>query len=132
MTEQTEKRKVLTRDDILGAKDLGMEWVDVPEWGGGVYVKILTGRERDAWEWRTFRQKNKATTRASLVAECAVDENGNKLFSLKDVQELSEKSAVALDRVFEQAQKINGLAKVDVDAITKNLLEDQSEGFISD
>ena len=40
----------LSRDDILKAEDLTTEEVDVPEWGGTVLVRGLTGRERDEFE----------------------------------------------------------------------------------
>src|SRR3989304_4330704 len=41
---------LLTRDEILNANDLAREQVEVPEWGGAVLVRALTGRERDAYE----------------------------------------------------------------------------------
>ena len=40
----------LSRTDILGAKDLGLTPVEVPEWGGTVYVRSMTARERITWE----------------------------------------------------------------------------------
>ena len=40
----------LSRDDILKAADNEPEEVDVPEWGGSVLVRGMTGRERDAFE----------------------------------------------------------------------------------
>ena len=40
----------LTRDAILQATDLTFEDVAVPEWGGVVRVRGLTGTERDAFE----------------------------------------------------------------------------------
>ena len=41
---------ILTRDQILQANDLVTETVEVPEWGGSVFVKSLTGVERDQFE----------------------------------------------------------------------------------
>ncbi len=46
---------LLTKDDILGADDLATEDVEVPEWGGCVRVRALTGTERDAFEAAMFR-----------------------------------------------------------------------------
>ena len=45
----------LTADQILGADDLEMEFVPTPEWANGtpdagVFVRGLTGFERDAFE----------------------------------------------------------------------------------
>ena len=41
---------ILTRDEILESEDLATETVSVPEWGGSVIVRALTGTERDAYE----------------------------------------------------------------------------------
>lgn len=41
---------VLTREAILSADDLPAETVDVPEWGGKVRIRTMTGSERDAFE----------------------------------------------------------------------------------
>jgi hypothetical protein len=40
----------LTRDAILQAPDLQGEDVAVPEWGGTVRVRGLSGAQRDAYE----------------------------------------------------------------------------------
>ena len=40
----------LNREAILAAEDLPRELVEVPEWGGAVYVRALTGAERDQFE----------------------------------------------------------------------------------
>ena len=42
--------KLLSRDEILAASDLTKELVEVPEWGGSVYVRAMTGTERDSYE----------------------------------------------------------------------------------
>ena len=41
---------MLTREQILGSDDLKRQTVAVPEWGGDVFVRMLTGGERDAFE----------------------------------------------------------------------------------
>ena len=38
---------MLTREQILGLSDLPREEVRIPEWGGVVFVRALTGSERD-------------------------------------------------------------------------------------
>jgi hypothetical protein len=40
---------ILNREAILGAVDLKKELVKVPEWGGEVYISMMTGEARDAW-----------------------------------------------------------------------------------
>jgi hypothetical protein len=129
--------KILTRDAILQAQDLPRELVDVPEWGGSVYVRALTGAERDAFETSIVEQRGKSTKmnlkniRAKLVALTVVDEEGNRIFSDSDASALGKKSAAALDRVFEVAQRLSGLRPEDVEELSKNFGSDQSEDSIS-
>lgn len=129
---------VLKRDAILQAQDLPIELVAVPEWGGEVCVRALTGAERDAFEQSIVEQKGKSTKmdlhnlRAKLVSLTVVDEDGKRLFTDSDAKLLGNKSAVALNRVFEVAQRLSGLKPEDVEELTKNSESDQSEGSISD
>lgn len=111
---------LLTREQILAADDSTIETVSVPEWGGEVGVKTLTGFEKDLWE--SGRQTkdgnfNLENIRASLVAVAACDSNGQRLFSLNDVVDLGKKSARALDRVFQAAKKLNGVSDEELDEI---------------
>jgi hypothetical protein len=40
----------LNKDQILHADDLPRREVQTPEWGGSVFVRALTGDERDSYE----------------------------------------------------------------------------------
>jgi hypothetical protein len=111
---------LLTREQILGVDDSVIETVTVPEWGGEVGVKTLSGAEKDGWE--SDRQGkdgefNLENIRASLVAVAACDAKGVRLFTLKDVVDLGKKSAKALDRVFQAAKKLNGVTDEELDEI---------------
>lgn len=117
---------VLTRDQILQANDLPREVVEVPEWGGQVIVRALTGTERDAWEAETFKlngqtvQPDLRDIRARLVARAVIDESGARLFTDRDVAQLGAKSAAALIRVFEVAQRLSGLRAEDLKEMRGN------------
>lgn len=116
----------LSRDAILAVDDVQFEDVDVPEWGGKVRVKSLTGRERDALESSMIVGKGKNANvnlnnlRAKLVARSVVDEDGKRLFNDDDIAALGAKSAAALTRVYEAAQRLSGITEEDVDELTKN------------
>lgn len=111
---------LLTRDEILRAKDITTERMDVPEWGGEVIVIGLTGRERDDFEASITRKKGKKTDvnytnmRARLVSLSLVDEEGRRMFSPEDISTLGQKSAAALDRIFDVARRLSGLSTEDV------------------
>ena len=115
---------ILKREEIFGFKDIKTEVVEVPEWGGSVIVKCMTGSERDEFEQSCLSRDGKRLTldniRAKLICKTVVDEDGNKLFSTADVESLGAKSAVALDRIFTVAQKLSGMTKEDIDELTKN------------
>lgn len=128
----------LTRDAILQADDLLVEDVEVPEWGGVVRVRGLTGAERDAFESEIVELRGKKARlntqnfRAKLAARSVVDEDGQRLFSDHDAQLLGQKSAAALQRVFEVAQRLSGLSETDVEELIGNFDEGQSGDSISD
>ena len=129
---------ILTREQILQANDIITETISVPEWGGEVLVRGLSGSQRDAFENATLEQKgrsqrvNLANVRARLCALSIVDENGKRMFSDEDVRALGRKSAAALDRVFSAAQRLSGLSDEDVEELAKNSDGGQSEDSGSD
>ena len=128
----------LTKRDILSAADFKSEIVDVPEWGGSVFVREMTGTMRDAFESSLTvgvgkgSKVNTENIRARLVAMCLVDEHGDRLFDDDDIGQLGAKSATALDRVFAVAQRLNAMGERDVEAIAKNSEAAQSGASISD
>lgn len=125
--------KVLGREDILQADDVVIEKVEVPEWGGAVCVRGLTGSERDAFEESIFITSGKSTkvnfkdARAKLLVKAICDESGAPLFSKGDIENLGAKSASALQRVWEKARDLSGLSDEDVDELVGNSESDQSE-----
>lgn len=129
---------LLSREQILGAEDLGTTDVEVPEWGGTVRVRGLSGAERDAFEASMVeirgnsRKVRLENIRARLVALATVDENGERLFSDKDVEELGKKSGVALDRVWEAARNLSGLSDDDVEELAEGFEDAPSDGSTSD
>ena len=129
----------LTREQILNADDLPTEVVNVPQWGGSVLIRTLSGAERDAFEASILRSNKKGkqdmnmeNLRARLVALCIVDEQGNRLFNKDDIQALGKKSALALALVFTAAQELNGMGPKDVEELAGNSLDDPSDDSISD
>jgi hypothetical protein len=116
----------LNRDAILSADDLKRETVSVPEWGGTVCVRTMTGAERDQFEAEMLRTRgtsaeNKlANIRARLCVLTICDDNGARLFNDGDVVALGAKSAAALDRCFTVAQRLSKYSAGDVDDLAKN------------
>jgi hypothetical protein len=119
-------RMRLSKDDILKAEDIVTEEVDVPEWGGSVMVRGLTGRERDEFEASIMERRGKRTfpntanVRAKLVARCTIGDDGQRLFQDSDAEDLGKKSAAAMDRIYTVAAKLSGMTDEDVEELVEN------------
>ncbi len=124
---------ILKRDDIMKIQDLTFEEVDVPEWGGSVRIKMMTGSERDAYEASLYELKgqevkmNRDDVRAKLLVKCLVDENNERLFTDAEIKMLGKKSAKVLDKLFTVAQRLNAMTDEDVKKLEKNS-ESEGEG----
>ena len=125
---------MLTKDQILSSKDLPVQEVEIPEWGGSVFVRTMNGFERDAFEQSIAdgKKSNLANIRARFAAKVVVDAEGNRIFSDADAEELGKKSAGALGRIFDVGSKLNGLSGKDVEELEKNSGAAQSEDSTSD
>ncbi len=123
-------KKILSREEILNAQDEQIEEVYVAVWGGYVYVKSLSGQERDRFErdiveWkgrgRNTKAEMKDNIRARLVALTVVDpETKKQIFSTKDMEALGKKSAAALDTIYDAAQRLSKLSDEDVEELAGN------------
>lgn len=116
----TQTGEFLGRDAILGADDLAYDTVPVPEWGGTVRIRALTGTERDRFEAEVAGNGKRLkldNVRAKFVARCIVDAKDNQVFGTADVAALGRKNAAVLNRVFEACQKLSGLTDEDVDEL---------------
>jgi hypothetical protein len=113
---------MLSRNQILDCVDIESEVVKVPEWNDEVIVKGLTLAEKDEWTDSILVDGKASMTGATakLCALCMCDESGNPLFSKIDIPALQAKSAAALDRVFQVAQRLSGIGQEDIEETVKN------------
>jgi len=120
---------LLTKEQILKAKDLPTEVVEVPEWGGSVIVRTLMSDVFDTWQLAEGKERETGTSRirSSFCAICMVDKDGKVLFTKGDVAALGKKSGVALNRVWEVAQRLNAGDAGAVEDAVKNSSDSQSE-----
>lgn len=116
----------LNKQQILSSKDLKNELVAVPEWGGDVIVRQITAADRDQFESSIYvgegaaRKLSSANLRARLCALCLVDENNERLFTDAEAIELGKKNAEVLDRLFDIAQRLNGMNKKEAETAKKD------------
>lgn len=109
---------VLSRQAILEADDLPTETVAVPEWGGDVQIRVMSGLDRIKYE--TAITTNKEDVIVALLAVTLCDEGGKLLFETADIAALASKSSKALARVFDRAIAFNKLRPADTDQAEKN------------
>jgi len=117
---------VLTRDEILQADDLEKRLVEVPEWGGSVWVRALRGDEYDEFQESILegkgknRQVNVKNLRAKLVVRSVVNESGERIFDDGDYATVGKKSSAALNRLFVAAQELSAVDDDEVEALVGN------------
>ena len=107
----------LGKDAIFGADDARFAVVQVPEWGGVVRIRALSGAEADAFAASKMGTKN---IRARLVAMSVVDAAGKRILTEADADQLGRKSVVPLTTVFKAACTLNGLDEEGTKDIEKN------------
>lgn len=111
--------QTLDRAALLAATAIPREAVSIPELGGVVYVRGMTGAERDAFEVSLVqgrgkrREVNLQNLRAKLVAYCTVDAQGTRLFTDADVDQLGQVRADVVNRIYTVAQKLSGITEED-------------------
>ncbi len=121
--DEAQELQVLGRDAILGYEDLVIEEVDVPEWNGKIYVRRMSGHERDAYESvnHLLHESMRYTDfRARLLVSSLCNAEGKLIFTDIDIQALSKKSAKPLDRLFDVATRLSGITDKNVEEMAKN------------
>lgn len=110
----------LGKDEILAAIDSKVESVDVPEWGGSVFVRTFNALERDKLSSQLGGMSGKEMM-TTLIARFGIcDEQGKPLFTDADILKLGQKSATALSRIVDRIVALNRMRPEDVEAAAKN------------
>jgi hypothetical protein len=121
----------LSRDAILAADDIKTEEVFVLEWGDSVFIKGMTGAERDAFEAANrdgSGGQKLANIRARFLVRCIVNENGTRIFTDQDAAALGKKSSAAIDRLWDVATDLNGSSDKAAEETEGNSGTDGTEG----
>lgn len=111
----------LTADQILAADDLALVPVNVKEWGGTVYIRVVSVGEMERYQ-REFAEKKERMEdwRSKLLVRCLCDKDGKQLFTADQIEKLSAKSVKVVARLFDLAMKHNAVTEKDVEELAKN------------
>ena len=96
----------------------------MPEWGGYVIVRSLSGTDRD----RLQRQGGVWASRAGVAAASIVDAEGNLLFGEDDIEVLATRSGAALQRVLDAADRLSAMRPEAVAKAKADLKATRSSG----
>ena len=113
------------RDSILSAQDTELRG-PFKEWGIDVWIRNMSGAERDAFEGSivsTRKKKREIDTnnfRAKFLVRTIADEKGQRVFADEDADALGQKDSKTITRLFDIAQEVNGLSPEDVEELEKN------------
>jgi hypothetical protein len=128
---------IITREQVLSSTRFEKVEVDVSEWGKidpetgkpektTVFVRELSGREKDAFEAGLFSLKgrkqkvNLDDVRARMAVLVCCDEQGKNIFQPEDVEWLTKKSVRPLTRIYNAAKELNDLDDEDEEELLKN------------
>ena len=123
---------ILTREQLLAKEELKTERVDFEDGKGSVFVRMMTGRERDRFEQSLMREetdkKGRVTYkraledfRAKLAVNTVCDETGKNIFQPQDYDELSQNMGAArLKQIADAAGRLNKITEEEGEDLVKN------------
>lgn len=121
---------LLSKAAILSAGDFKLEKVAVPEWGGDVYIKTISGLERDTFE-EGYQEQRMKNFRSRFLVLTLCDSDGSRLFTDAEVDEIGKKSSLVLNRLFDKAWALNAFTNEAIDDLGNVSTVDQSEDSTS-
>lgn len=123
---------LMTRKTLLVKQELTVEKVDL-DGGDFVFVREMTGREKDRWEqslgeWLPQEEgqpdkyvRSLDDFRAKLAVNTVCDEKGNLLLEPSDIATLSQNMGFRrLAKIVDKAQELNKVSEAEKKALVKN------------
>ena len=114
---------ITSANSILGKDDFHYEVIEVPEWGGDLRLKSLSGSERSQIIKATQKQKDTADgVFEKCIIYAAVDEEGRRIFNDDDatLKVLQTKDAGVTQRIGRKVLEISGLSRDALQIAEKN------------
>jgi hypothetical protein len=118
-------KRILTKKDILDVP-LRIKEVYIPEWDGIVYIQEMTALQIEQ-NGRFILKNNgqpdygKAIQLPTITCvRQVVDQDGNRLFSERDIKELQQKQGGAISRISDAVRELSGQSsKTDNSAVAR-------------
>jgi len=130
MSEKSKGLRILTREEILAAKDIPEEVVACPEWGEGCGVLVIgmtLGEAHKAIkEWGTGAEREVEKMNLWAITRGARGEDRQPLFTEADYPALLDKGAAPLLRISSTFTRLSGLGEGTQEEAEKNSSETES------
>ncbi len=120
---------LLSAEEILASKDLDYVDVPVPEWTPGyaeaggenqteievrkIRIQVMSAAQAMSFAAAQEDEEQRRLMMIKLVADCAVDAEGEPLFSADNVEALTHKNFRVFQRLQAEALVLNGFATED-------------------
>lgn len=110
----------VTKEQIQAAVEAAkqkpiIESLEVPELGGTVYLKGLSGKQRDVWEqWIVVgegKNRHLRNVRGKLLARTMCDEAGKRLFEDVDSEWIGDLPGSVISPLYDIAARLSGLSE---------------------
>lgn len=138
MSDNGNGHKTLTRDQLLEAAKharIERDRLLVPELGGEIYVRGMSGIERDKFEeglrirrGKRAGQSDLRNFRAQLAVRVIVDENGQRLLTDLDADIFGRLPAGVLDRIISRCTELSGKAQEEIDELGEGSASEAATG----
>lgn len=131
---------LLSFDDIIAADDIQTEYVSVPEWGGRVRVRSLSGEERGhalaamRAHGKQIKDEDEANTfwYARIIAESLIDGAGKRIAGQSKALALTKKNGAALTRIYKVCARLSGIGQEEEEQAREDLKADPSDSSGTD
>lgn len=110
--------------EILDKKDYTIEPIEVPEWGENLFIKSVTGEQREEIEVKSQGLRRDPEKYKGLKARCVIyglcNVDGENIFVDAHLEKLAKKDGRILDEVSQTILKLSGMTEEEVKDIAGN------------
>jgi hypothetical protein len=109
MAKNEQTKKLLSAAEFLDTKDDEFEDVYLPAFKGCVRIRSISGLEAANFIDADTKKRSESIARAVVMS--AIDEKGEPIFTLEDIERIKRKSYKTLMILQDAVIRVNGLTK---------------------
>lgn len=119
-------------EEILALDDFTFADVQVPEWGGKVRVRSLSGAQRGVVQNLVKKNATEGIEELLVVMAVVDPESGKRVFTKAHLEALKAKSSAPVTLIAKKVMEISGITEAKTEDAEKNLEKTQSEDSLID